>query len=79
MQDTKTVKLCYKPPSDKWTVLALDLRGILKARTGRVFRCLKGMQICSRMLVKNAYTSDTIYDPQVSTAFLLIGPHLTFS
>ena len=53
--------------SKKWTTLALDLPKLLEehaggpALTSDKFLCLKSIQICSKMDVRNVFTSDELY------------------
>jgi len=45
----------------KWTVLALDLPALLKLHMNKVYSCLKGVNACSSMFIRNVYTSDNFY------------------
>jgi WD40 repeat protein len=53
--------------SKKWTTLALDLPALLAAHAGgpsvtaEKFLCLKSVQMCSKMDVRNVFTSDELY------------------
>jgi len=50
--------------SDRWTVLALDMKALVQTHLDKVFKCIRGIITCSNMSFKNAYTSDNIYSPE---------------
>ncbi|CAG5134844.1 unnamed protein product, partial [Candidula unifasciata] len=51
------------PMVTKWTILCLDLQHILSVYLNRKFLYVKSIRLCANMLVKNVFTSDTLYDP----------------
>uniref|UniRef100_A0A8D2JFH7 WD repeat-containing protein 90 n=1 Tax=Varanus komodoensis TaxID=61221 RepID=A0A8D2JFH7_VARKO len=54
------------PSNVRWTFLALDLRYILSLYLNRSFSHLKGIKLCSNLLVKNLFTSDLVFDPAMT-------------
>ncbi|XP_075250219.1 WD repeat-containing protein 90-like [Convolutriloba macropyga] len=57
---------CPAPQNSRWTLLCMNLKEILSKYVQRQYSHIKTIQLCSSMLVKNVYTSDTDYDPEVS-------------
>ncbi|BFZ03507.1 hypothetical protein BsWGS_06545 [Bradybaena similaris] len=51
------------PMITKWTILCLDLQHMLSVYQNRKFIYVKSIRLCANMLVKNVFTSDTLYDP----------------
>ncbi|KAL9642518.1 hypothetical protein ABK040_011085 [Willaertia magna] len=47
--------------SDKWTVLSLDLKELVKKHLDKVYKCIRGVVVCSNLSLKNVFTSDNIY------------------
>ncbi|XP_010000960.1 PREDICTED: WD repeat-containing protein 90 [Chaetura pelagica] len=59
--------LVGSPPVDtRWTCLVLDLPSILSLYLGRCYSHLKGIKLCSSLLVKNLFTSDLLFHPGVT-------------
>ncbi|GFO23380.1 WD repeat-containing protein 90 [Plakobranchus ocellatus] len=56
------------PMVTRWTVLCLDLQHMLSMYLNRRFHYIKSMRLCSSMTVKNIFTSDTLYDPDLTLA-----------
>ncbi|XP_071478368.1 WD repeat-containing protein 90-like [Diadema antillarum] len=54
------------PPSSKWTLLLLDLQYILSMYLNCKYRYLKSVRLCANMYVKNVFTSDMQYEPDIS-------------
>ncbi|CAL1536659.1 unnamed protein product [Lymnaea stagnalis] len=54
------------PMITKWTVLCLDLQQILSSYLNRKFLYIKSFKLCANMLVKNVFTSDQLYDPDLT-------------
>ncbi|NXY80532.1 WDR90 protein, partial [Glareola pratincola] len=54
------------PADARWTCLVLDLPSILSLYLSRPFGHLKGVKLCSNLLVKNLCTSDLLFDPGVT-------------
>ncbi|KAM6299212.1 WD repeat-containing protein 90 [Aegotheles albertisi] len=54
------------PADTRWTCLVLDLRSILSLYLSRRYSHLKGVRLCSNLLVKNLCTSDLVFDPGVT-------------
>ncbi|XP_025111591.1 WD repeat-containing protein 90-like isoform X3 [Pomacea canaliculata] len=56
------------PSSTRWTVLCLDLQYILSTYLSRRYSYVRSIRLCANMLVKNVFTSDIVYDPDISMA-----------
>ncbi|KFQ12750.1 WD repeat-containing protein 90, partial [Leptosomus discolor] len=54
------------PANTRWTCLVLDLHSILSLYLNRRYGHLKGVKLCSNLLVKNLCTSDLLFDPGVT-------------
>ncbi|NXF01306.1 WDR90 protein, partial [Smithornis capensis] len=54
------------PADVRWTCLVLDLPSILSLYLSRRYSHLKGVKLCSNLLVKNLCTSDLVFDPGVT-------------
>ncbi|XP_061411307.1 WD repeat-containing protein 90 isoform X1 [Lethenteron reissneri] len=55
---------CAPVPMDaRWTCLVLDLHYILSIYLNRRYSHLKAVRLCCSMLVRNLFTSDTLYQP----------------
>ncbi|NWI87471.1 WDR90 protein, partial [Pitta sordida] len=54
------------PADVRWTCLVLDLPSILSLYLSRRYSHLKGVKLCSNLLVKNLCTSDLLFDPGVT-------------
>uniref|UniRef100_A0A8C3KEF7 WD repeat-containing protein 90 n=1 Tax=Calidris pygmaea TaxID=425635 RepID=A0A8C3KEF7_9CHAR len=54
------------PADTRWTCLVLDLPSILSLYLSRRYSHLKGVKLCSNLLVKNLCTSDLVFDPGVT-------------
>ncbi|NXN37208.1 WDR90 protein, partial [Rhinoptilus africanus] len=54
------------PADARWTCLVLDLPSILSLHLGRRHSHLKGVKLCSNLLVKNLCTSDLLFEPGVT-------------
>ncbi|NXC38275.1 WDR90 protein, partial [Penelope pileata] len=54
------------PADVRWTCLVLDLHCILSVFLSRQFSHLKGIRLCSNLLVRNICTSDLLFDPGVT-------------
>ncbi|NXK22164.1 WDR90 protein, partial [Arenaria interpres] len=54
------------PADTRWTCLVLDLPSILSLYLSRGYSHLKGIKLCSNLLVKNLCTSDLVFDPGVT-------------
>ena len=54
------------PRSTSWTMFIIDNKALLRRHTNREFGSLKSIQICSNLLLKGVYTSNTEYDPQIT-------------
>ena len=54
------------PPNSRWTLLCLNLKDMLSKYVQRQYSHVKTIQLCSSMLVRNVFTSDTDYDPEIS-------------
>eukprot|EP00002_Diphylleia_rotans_P027250 TRINITY_DN5458_c0_g1_i4.p1 TRINITY_DN5458_c0_g1~~TRINITY_DN5458_c0_g1_i4.p1 ORF type:complete len:980 (-),score=137.24 TRINITY_DN5458_c0_g1_i4:162-3101(-) len=52
---------CPNFPS-RWTIMVVDAPTILHGYSIHQYRCMKSVQFCSNMLVRNFYTSDTLFD-----------------
>ena len=60
----------HSVPMNKWTVLCFDMPAIMEAVTrgeypAEDYACLKSIMLCSSMTVRNVYTSDILYSPEV--------------
>ncbi|KAK9823925.1 hypothetical protein WJX72_006401 [[Myrmecia] bisecta] len=55
------IQLPYPEPTDKWTVLALDLPEVLAAATSSPYQEVKAIQMCATMSARNFFTSDCVY------------------
>ncbi|XP_069761479.1 WD repeat-containing protein 90 isoform X2 [Narcine bancroftii] len=53
------------PVGVKWTCLILDLHYILSFYLSRQYSHLKSIKLCSNMFVKNIFTSDLLFEPNV--------------
>ncbi|XP_035829418.1 WD repeat-containing protein 90 [Aplysia californica] len=51
------------PMVTRWTLLCLDLQHVLSTYLNRRFLYVKSVRLCANMMVKNVFTSDTLYDP----------------
>ena len=49
----------------RWTLLTLDLRGILSHYLHSTYTYLKNVKLCANLLVRNVFTSDIEYSPLV--------------
>ncbi|XP_069124737.1 WD repeat-containing protein 90-like isoform X4 [Argopecten irradians] len=54
------------PHATRWTVLCLDFNYILSMYLNRKFSYMKTIRLCANMVVKNIFTSDTLYDPGIT-------------
>ncbi|KAK7003519.1 WD repeat-containing protein 90 [Biomphalaria glabrata] len=54
------------PLITKWTLLCLDLQQILSSYLNRKFLYIKSFKLCANMLVKNVFTSDQLFDPDLT-------------
>ncbi|NXP04758.1 WDR90 protein, partial [Thinocorus orbignyianus] len=54
------------PADTRWTCLVLDLPFILSLYLSCRYSHLKGVKLCSNLLVKNLCTSDLVFDPGVT-------------
>ncbi|KAM9372410.1 WD repeat-containing protein 90 [Phaethornis superciliosus] len=54
------------PVDTRWTCLVLDLPSILSLYLSRRYSHLKGVKLCSSLLVKNLCTSDLLFEPGVT-------------
>lgn len=54
------------PQSSKWTLLLLDLQYILSMYLNCKYKYVKSMRLCANMYVKNVFTSDMQYEPDIS-------------
>ncbi|XP_018863760.1 WD repeat-containing protein 90 isoform X7 [Parus major] len=52
----------------RWTCLVLDLPSILSLYLSRRYSHLRGVKLCSNLLVKNLCTSDLLFEPGVTLA-----------
>ncbi|NWU28439.1 WDR90 protein, partial [Dyaphorophyia castanea] len=53
------------PAEARWTCLVLDLPSILALYLGRRYGHLRGVKLCSNLLVRNLCTSDLLFEPGV--------------
>uniref|UniRef100_S4RMJ0 WD repeat domain 90 n=1 Tax=Petromyzon marinus TaxID=7757 RepID=S4RMJ0_PETMA len=61
---TPSLCKCAPVPMDaRWTCLVLDLHYILSIYLNRRYSHLKAVRLCCSMLVRNLFTSDTLYQP----------------
>lgn len=54
------------PSSSKWTLLMLDLQYILSMYLNCKYKYVKSVRLCANMYVKNVFTSDMQYEPDIS-------------
>ncbi|NXI76746.1 WDR90 protein, partial [Rhipidura dahli] len=54
------------PADVRWTCLVLDLPSILALYLSRRYSHLRGVKLCSNLLVKNLCTSDLLFEPGVT-------------
>ncbi|NWV34823.1 WDR90 protein, partial [Grantiella picta] len=54
------------PGNVRWTCLVLDLPSILALYLNRRYSHLRGVKLCSNLLVKNLCTSDLLFEPGVT-------------
>ncbi|XP_063961233.1 WD repeat-containing protein 90-like isoform X2 [Lytechinus pictus] len=54
------------PSSSKWTLLVLDLQYILSMYLNCKYKYVKSVRLCANMYVKNVFTSDMQYEPDIS-------------
>ncbi|XP_039416096.1 WD repeat-containing protein 90 isoform X3 [Corvus cornix cornix] len=54
------------PADVRWTCLVLDLPSILGLYLNRRYSHLRGVKLCSNLLVKNLCTSDLLFEPGVT-------------
>jgi WD40 repeat protein len=47
--------------SPKWTTICVDMVQVLQQHKGLPFKCLKGIQVCSNLFVRNAFTTDVLH------------------
>ena len=58
-------------PDGRWTVFAMDIPALLSTyatepnRKAPEYKCLKGIKLCSNMIVRGVYTSHSIFSPKV--------------
>lgn len=52
----------FELKSQRWSLLHLDVKSILSIFTSHTFSCIRGMQFCSCLYVKGAFTSGIIFD-----------------
>ncbi|CAF0967584.1 unnamed protein product [Brachionus calyciflorus] len=51
------------PPITKWTIFCIDLIDLVQSYSNRNFNSVRGLKICSNLLIKNVITSDILYEP----------------
>ncbi|XRB08526.1 centriole proteome protein [Pycnococcus provasolii] len=56
------VQLPFVVNSTRWTVLAVDLGAIVSPYTRAPYECIKAIQLCANMAVRNVFTSDEKYN-----------------
>mgnify|MGYP001106396111 CR=1 FL=1 len=56
--------------SANWATIAIDAKLLLSKYAGREFICLKGVEFCANMSVRNVFTSDNVYSYQVCVSIL---------
>ena len=54
------------PQNSRWTFLSVNLQEMLKVYTNNQFSHIKAIQLCANMHVRNVFTSDSDYDPEIS-------------
>jgi len=57
------------PVTTRWTVLCLDMSQILNIYLNRRYSYLKSVRLCANISVRNLFTSDTLYQPGLSSVF----------
>ena len=69
-------------PDGRWTVFAIDIPTLLAThatepnRKAPEYKFLKGVKLCSNMIVRGVYTSHSIFNPKVTHR---VPPVLTLS
>lgn len=53
----------------KWSVWAIDMSAVIREKHASPFHSLKGVQMCSSMMVRGIYTSDIKYSLEVNPRF----------
>ncbi|MBW00007.1 WD repeat-containing protein 90, partial [Eschrichtius robustus] len=66
--ETGTPRKGVGSPGARWTCLQLDLHDILLVYLNRRYSQLKSIRLCASLLVRNLYTSDLCFDPEVSVS-----------
>ncbi|NXA97342.1 WDR90 protein, partial [Melanocharis versteri] len=61
------------PADVRWTCLVLDLPSILALYLSRRYSHLRGVKLCSNLLVKNLCTSDLLFEPGVTFSEARLG------
>ncbi|NWV90442.1 WDR90 protein, partial [Machaerirhynchus nigripectus] len=61
------------PADVRWTCLVLDLPSILGLYLSRRYGHLRGVKLCSNLLVKNLCTSDLLFEPGVTFSKARLG------
>ncbi|NXS29255.1 WDR90 protein, partial [Pomatostomus ruficeps] len=61
------------PADVRWTCLVLDLPSILALYLNRRYSHLRGVKLCSNLLVKNLCTSDLLFEPGVTFSEARLG------
>ncbi|NXP59026.1 WDR90 protein, partial [Chloropsis cyanopogon] len=61
------------PADVRWTCLVLDLPSILALYLSRRYSHLRGVKLCSNLLVKNLCTSDLLFEPGVTFSRARLG------
>ncbi|NXS87661.1 WDR90 protein, partial [Erpornis zantholeuca] len=61
------------PADVRWTCLVLDLPSILGLYLNRRYGHLRGVKLCSSLLVKNLCTSDLLFEPGVTFSEARLG------
>ena len=71
------VKLPVRVAAARWTVVALDLKALLRtdAALRHRFRCVRAIKICSSVAVRGVYTSDIAYTPATLPAAMAMPLH----
>lgn len=54
------------PPVTKWTIFCVDLINLVQSYSNRSYSCVRGLKICSNLLIKNVITSDIMYEPGIN-------------
>ena len=62
------INMCFTG-NDKWTILCMDLQCIMKEFLHSTYSHLKGMKLCGNLLVRNIFTSDIRYLPNIMEQF----------